>query len=154
MLLALPLAFLGIPVRGLVVVLVPADEALIATLVVPILIDPLRVEVGLGEDAALIKLGVLKHLRHFGAQAGPVVGHNTGGALLHPGSEGLDGTCPAGHILEELFALPRPHGVKVLKGQLQHGADVRAHGLQILLDLLHQEDILEPGEQGNRNVVL
>ena len=53
MLLALPLAFLGIPVRGLVVVLVPADEALIATLVVPILIDPLRVEVGLGEDAAL-----------------------------------------------------------------------------------------------------
>ena len=109
---------------------------------------------GLGEDAALIKLGVLKHLRHFGAQAGPVVGHNTGGALLHPGSEGLDGACPAGHILEELFALPRPHGVKVLKGQLQHGADVRAHGLQILLDLLHQEDILEPGEQGNRNVVL
>ena len=52
-LLALPLAGLGIPVRRLVVVLVPADEALVAALVVPVLADPLGVAVGLGQDAAL-----------------------------------------------------------------------------------------------------
>ncbi len=55
-LLALPLARLGIPVGRLVVVLVPADEAAIAVLLVcglPPLADPVAVDVGLGQDTGL-----------------------------------------------------------------------------------------------------
>ena len=56
MLLAFPLAGLGVPVGGLVVVLIPADEAAIAVLLVrrlPPLADPLAVDVGLGQDTGL-----------------------------------------------------------------------------------------------------
>ena len=51
MTLALPAALLGVPVGGLVVVLVPHDEALVAALVVPELVYPVGVAVGLGDEA-------------------------------------------------------------------------------------------------------
>ena len=54
-LLALPLAFLGVPVGRLLVGGVPADEAAVGVLLrrrLPELGDPLAVEVGLGEQAA------------------------------------------------------------------------------------------------------
>ena len=55
-LLALPLAGLGVPVGRLVVVLIPADEAAVAVLLrrrLPPLADPFAVNVGLGQDTGL-----------------------------------------------------------------------------------------------------
>ena len=69
MALALPDALLGVPVRGLVVVLVPADEALVAAFVIPVLVDPVGVAVGLGDQAArqVDAAGALPHPALIGA---------------------------------------------------------------------------------------
>ena len=116
--------------------------------------DLIREDGRLGEDAVLIDLGILEHLRHLGLQPGAVVCHDSRGTRLHLSGEGCDGGGAGADVLHQLLPLPGAHGVKVLQGQGQHLAQVGGHRFQILLVLLHQKHVGHPGEQGDRDVIL
>ena len=108
--------------------------------------DLVGVDGGLLQDPLLVDGGGLQHLPHLGRQLLPVLPDGLRGPLLHLGGHALDGAEPPADVLRQLLALHGPHGVVGGQRLVQHGAEVGADGLQVLVRLGDGEDIREPGQ--------
>ena len=104
------------------------------------------VDGGLGQNARLVDRRALQDLLHARGQLLAVLAYRFGRALLDLAGEGLDCRKPAADVLGQLFPLRRAHLVIGRERFVEHLADVRADGLQVLLRLGDGQHVRDAGE--------
>ena len=107
----------------------------------------IRKDGGLGENPALVDLGIFQNFLHPLAELFPIRGNRFRRTNLHLFHQRGDGGGLGPDILRQLLALPFPHGVEALQRLGEHLEQVRGNHIGIPLLLLHQKHIREPGEE-------
>ena len=108
--------------------------------------DLVGVDGGLGQDARFVDRRALQDLLHARGQLFAVLAYRFGRALLDLAGECFDGREPAADVLGQLLPLRRAHLVIGRERFVEHLADVRANGLQVLLRLRDGQHVWNAGE--------
>ena len=108
--------------------------------------DLVGVDGGLGQDARFVDRRALQDLLHARGQLFAVLAYRFGRALLDLAGERFDGREAAADVLGQLLPLCRAHLVIGRERFVEHLADVRANGLQVLLRLRDGQHVRNAGE--------
>ena len=94
-----------------------------------------------------------QHLLHFSQQLGPVFRHGLGASGLDLLHQAEDRLAPRQHVRGQRRALGRAHGIKLLQRRGDRIRQRGGPGLLVLVRLLHQEDVRQPGEHRHGDII-